>query len=357
MKVIHCADLHLDSPLTTHMSREQAARRSLELLHSFVRLTRYAREEGVRVVLIAGDLFDGERVKLRTLETLLEAVAQSPEVDYLYLPGNHDGAARAFSGRQLPPNLHCFSETWTSFSYPEAVIFGIQMTRDNAESLYQSLPRRGDRPHIVTLHGQAGSASGLDRVNLNLLRDRGVDYLALGHIHSQAWERLDGTGYYGYPGCLEGRGFDECGDKGFFLLEIQGQRIAHRFVPFACRRLHRVPVDLTGVESGAALLSRMEQAAAHIGPEDMVEFVLTGDSDPAANISLSYLEQAAALGHFFVRVKDESRLALRPEDYANDVSLKGAFIRLVLAGEGSEADKAAIIRAGLAALAGEEVLL
>ena len=101
----------------------------------------------------------------------------------------------------------------------------------------------------------------------------------------------------------------------------------------------------------------MEQAAAHIGPEDMVEFVLTGDSDPAAHISLSYLEQAAALGHFFVRVKDESRLALRPEDYANDVSLKGAFIRLVLAGEGSEADKAAIIRAGLAALAGEEVLL
>lgn len=357
MKVIHCADLHLDSPLTTHMSREQAARRSLELLHSFVRLTRYAREEGVRVVLIAGDLFDGERVTLRTLETLLEAVAQSPGVDYLYLPGNHDGAARAFSGRQLPPNFHSFSETWTSFSYPEAVISGIQMTRDNAEDLYGTLPPRGDQPHIVTLHGQAGSASGLDRVNLNLLRDRGIDYLALGHIHSQAWEWLDGTGYYGYPGCLEGRGFDECGDKGFFLLEIQGQRIAHRFVPFACRRLHRVPVDLTGVESGAALLSRMEQAAAHIGPEDMVEFVLTGDSDPAAHISLSYLEQAAALGHFFVRVKDESRMALRPEDYAKDVSLKGAFIRLVLAGEGSEADKAAIIRAGLAALAGEEVLL
>ena len=48
MKLIHCADIHLDSPMQTHMTARQAATRSAEVLRSFVRMTQYARENGVR---------------------------------------------------------------------------------------------------------------------------------------------------------------------------------------------------------------------------------------------------------------------------------------------------------------------
>ena len=68
MKILHCADLHMDSPMETHMTREQAAKRNAEILMSFQRMTEYAEKEKVRVVLIAGDLFDGERVTRRTVE-------------------------------------------------------------------------------------------------------------------------------------------------------------------------------------------------------------------------------------------------------------------------------------------------
>ena len=33
-KIIHCADLHLDSPMETHMTEEQASTRNTEIIHS-----------------------------------------------------------------------------------------------------------------------------------------------------------------------------------------------------------------------------------------------------------------------------------------------------------------------------------
>ena len=53
------------------------------------------------------------------------------------------------------------------------------------------------------------------------LKNKNIDYLALGHIHGYKEAPLDGRGKYCYPGCLEGRGFDECGKKGFVLLNIE----------------------------------------------------------------------------------------------------------------------------------------
>ena len=49
----------------------------------------------------------------------------------------------------------------------------------------------------------------------------GADYLALGHIHYNVVEPLDSRGVYAYSGCLEGRGFDETGEKGFVLIEVE----------------------------------------------------------------------------------------------------------------------------------------
>ena len=111
MKLIHCADIHLDSPMQTHMTAQQASVRNTEMLQSFVRLTEFAQEHAVRAVLIAGDLFDGARVRARTVDALLAAIRRTPEVDYLYLPGNHDEAANAFCDCALPGNLKLFGKT------------------------------------------------------------------------------------------------------------------------------------------------------------------------------------------------------------------------------------------------------
>ena len=127
------------------------------------------------------------------------------------------------------------------------------------------------------------------------------------------------------------------------------------FVPFAKCRLHRVSVDVTGLENNAQIAQAMKRAAAEIPKEDMVEFLLTGKTDPGTDLSVPYLQELVKGKFAFTKVKDETAMALDPEQFQNDISLKGMFIRMVLSEVEEEADRAAIIRTGLEALAGEEI--
>ena len=85
-KIIHCADLHLDSPMETHMTEEQASTRNTEIIYSFLRLTEYAAKNDVRAVILAGDMFDGERVKVRTIDESLTPCGAHPMLIICILP-------------------------------------------------------------------------------------------------------------------------------------------------------------------------------------------------------------------------------------------------------------------------------
>ena len=225
MKLIHCADIHLDSRMETHLTSEQASIRNTEIIRSFIRMTEYAEKNGVRAVIIAGDMFDGKRIRVRTVNEIVSAMRRTLDIDYLYLAGNHDEAAHAFSDMELPQNFKQFTKKWDTFLYEDVAVSGIEISSDNAVSLYRNVPHKDNYINVVALHGQIGTECGVDRVNLKLLKDRGIDYLALGHIHSYSLEPLDEKGVYCYPGCLEGRGFDECGEKGFMLLTTERGKI------------------------------------------------------------------------------------------------------------------------------------
>lgn len=328
-KIIHCADLHLDSPMETHMTEEQASIRNTEIIHTFLRLTEYAAKNDVRAVIIAGDMFDSERIKIRTVDEILDAIRRTPNVDYLYLAGNHDGATYAFADHDMPDNLKIFGKEWKTYKYDSVAISGVEICEANSQSLYLQVPHENGVANIVTLHGQAGVVSGVDQVNISKLKNKGIDYLALGHIHTYAEQTLDGKGIYCYSGCLEGRGFDECGPKGFVLLTVDSDRIQHEFVPFSRRQLHRILVDITGLTKNSEIGQKMKRAAQNISSDDMVEFVLSGGVDPMANIALSYLQNLAKSNFFFVKVKDETRMTINLEDYKNDIDYIKAIASLV----------------------------
>ena len=57
MKLIHCADLHLASPMESRLSPEKAKQRRTELYRTFDRIADYGVENGVSAILIAGDIF------------------------------------------------------------------------------------------------------------------------------------------------------------------------------------------------------------------------------------------------------------------------------------------------------------
>ena len=99
----------------------------------------------------------------------------------------------------------------------------------------------------------------------------------------------------------------------------------------------------------------MEQAVSGIDGGDMVKVVLVGAISPELNCDIVHLGKLLEEKFYFARISDKTGLAICPEEYATDVSLKGEFIRTVMASDLSDADKQSTILCGLRALRGEEV--
>ena len=102
MKLIHCADLHLDSSMTTHLTKEKAKERKAELLASFNRMMEYADRENVSAVLIAGDLFDRKNISATARNAVYHAISTRPEMTFYYLKGNHDVRLFLPNGKRVP---------------------------------------------------------------------------------------------------------------------------------------------------------------------------------------------------------------------------------------------------------------
>jgi DNA repair exonuclease SbcCD nuclease subunit len=352
LKLIHCADIHLGSKMEAKLPKDKADQRRSEVRKTFHRLVEYAKAENVRAILLSGDVFDSDRPLKRDKEIFYDVIKGNPEIDFLYLRGNHDGK-ESYTEDGLE-NLKTFTEEWTEYRYGDVCVCGIEMSKSNALSLYSTLKLEKGRKNIVALHGQVSASAGMDKIHLPSLADKNVDYLALGHVHSYTENRLDDRGRYAYSGCLEGRGFDELGEKGFVLLEIDNE-VKSTFVPFAQRTIHECNIDLSSAENvyGAYVKVKSEGIK---NPSDLYRMQLVGeitfDNDGLAD----ELENLLSTDCYFVSVKDKTLRKINPEDYAGDLTLRGEFVRSVLArADWSDERKSNVIALGLKALSGQEV--
>ena len=82
MKIIHTSDIHIDSPLTARLSPDKIRERRRELIDGFSRLVSEAKRIGAEAMIIAGDLFDSERISKRAIDTALDAIESSPGISF-----------------------------------------------------------------------------------------------------------------------------------------------------------------------------------------------------------------------------------------------------------------------------------
>ncbi len=358
MKIIHCADIHADSKLGTHFSKEQADQRRKEIVDSFANMVRFARDNDVKVILIAGDLFDTKASQQKNIKKRFSyIISQNPDIDFLYLRGNHDEDVD-FAFEENLPNLKRFSkDKWTCYSYDDVNIYGHEFSKNIPLSTYSELTIDSNKKNIVALHGQIAeykSKDGAPVISLPHLTNKNIDYIALGHIHDFKISKLDSRGTWCYSGCLEGRGFDECGEKGFVLLDVQ-EKVEANFIPIAQRIIHEVEVPLTGSLSYNEIMKSISSAISSLPSKDIVQVDLTGEISEETEIETDSYESAlkSDFNFYYIRVKDKTETKIDFEKYENDVSLKGEFIRLVKESEDlSDEEKSKIIMTGIKALAG-----
>ncbi len=352
MKIIHTSDIHLDSAMQSGL--EKAKIRREELLTAFSHLADYAKNEGVAAVIIAGDLFDRGKITSKVRRFVVDTMRNCKDVQFFVLFGNHDAGCFSFFD-DLPENVKVFTSEWEYFDLGEAVICGIELNEQNCETLYGELSLDPERVNIAVMHGAVSAVCGEDNVNLKQLEGKGIDYLALGHYHSYTEGTLDRRGKYCYCGCLEGRGFDECGAKGFCVLDINGKEIKTSFVKNSIREVVEVEAIFESGDSFSAQKEKVSAALDGVDPSSIVRVRVGGKMRPTDTKFFDQIKAELDGRWFFFDIKDKTDILIDKEDYAGDVSLKGEFVRLVSQKVKDTEEQNRIIACGLAALMGGEL--
>ena len=173
------------------------------------------------LLLLAGDLFDSDPLYGQTAQELARSLARF-RGHAVIAPGNHDfyAASSPYARLLWPENVHIFrEERLQRLPFPQygCVVYGAAFTSPDAPAgIPGSLgPEDEGLARILLLHGEVGVRDSRYRaMTLKDVEQSGADYLALGHVHAFGGVQQAGRTFWAYPGCPEGRGFDEPGGQG-----------------------------------------------------------------------------------------------------------------------------------------------
>ena len=241
VKFLHCADLHLDSPMSglKYLPEEIFQRLQNSTFKAFTNITDLAIRMEVDFVVISGDIFDGDDRSLRAQAKFRN------EMDRLHrhgihayvIHGNHDHLGGNWPKMPFPENVHVFGanvevkkftkQDGTSahiygFSYPERHVTDRWVERYEKAS--------GANFHIGLLHGHSEGVSEhgvYAPFQLSELLQKQFDYWALGHIHKR--EVLNSEPPIIYPGNPQGRNRKESGAKGCYLVSLTERGAEYQF--------------------------------------------------------------------------------------------------------------------------------
>lgn len=406
VKLIHTADLHLDSAFRSRFTKEEAENRRQKQLMAWKELLSFAVEKKVQGILIAGDLFDSPVVSHGTMDFFLSTISEHPEISFFYLRGNHDTENTFRYQENLPKNLFLFSEKGKKYRLNDRLLLaGVEYgTKDisfgenegatqgagqaaeqgvgqenahGAEALSKSeseseeeskfLKLKEEDCNILLLHGalyqgtpKGEAVQGEEGIFLKNLEKLPLSYIALGHIHKGGEGKLNNGALWAYPGCLQGRGFDEEGERGFLYLKVEEEKkeIRKEFIPIKQGEFRILEIELLEDEGTLACLKKIEveMEKAGIVKEDSLRIILKGKKGLEQERNLRYLQLQLQDSVFFLEIRDECELSWNREEAMKEKSLKGEFLRVLAAADNlSKEEQEEIIALGMGLLQGGEL--
>jgi exonuclease SbcD len=377
IRFIHTSDLHLDTSFSASGFPASLGHRKREAIRAtFRRILEDARLNSVDLLLIAGDLFEHDRVTPDTIEFLKQQFAGLGSIRVFIAPGNHDPFMRGSPYREetWPQNTRIFrEEEFCTVELPDlgARVAGFGFTRTHVPERYFSklerMPEEGI--NLVVSHGSdlariPSGKSSHGPLTIEEIAGKNVHYCALGHYHEQRplANAIDGTEVW-YCGIPEGRGWDEEGDCGYLLGEITDGRV--RVERRICSQypLRTMAVNCDEFSSREQIIDAIrEQGADVLDARTILRIRLQGSVDPRLDLSTSELEARLADWVLHTCWEDQTQPALDFEAIAGENTLRGRFTRTMneRIDKASEGERVIFERArlyGLQALSGQEVRL
>ena len=362
LTILHAADLHLDSPFEALPAAKSRIRRGgqRELL---MRLASAAVTEKADLVLLSGDLLDSGSTFSETGELLSHALSAIPCPVFIS-PGNHDYYTEAspYAGLFRDGRVRIFTKQQLEcVELPElgARVYGAAFTDKLCPPLLQDFHAREDgKLNLLCMHAEVTSGkSRYNPVTEEQLAASGLDYAAFGHIHQASGLRKAGKCSYSWPGCPEGRGFDETGDRFINVVKIDRETRAVTLEQrsIALRRCVSLEADISGCEALLAVHRLLPDDT----EKDIYRIRLVGECDSYPD--LGKLNENLEGLFFHLELQDGTTLRRDVWEKAGEDTLRGIFLKRLKArydAAASDEEKQRVEQAarwGLAALDNAEV--
>jgi len=275
LKILHSADWHLDSPFG---SFSEGQRQFLKEAQRKIpgKIAQLCRREDCDLVLLAGDLFDGE-AKPETVD-LLKRELENCGVPVLIAPGNHDFCSENSPWRTeiWPENVFVFTGGLESVTIQglNCRVYGAAFQSMDCPPLLEDFQAQGEEKYCVAvLHGDPLQRnSPYNPITNAQVRSSTLDYLALGHIHKAGLFR-SGETTCAWPGCPMGRGWDETGEKGVCIVTLDREAKVQA-VSLQLPRFFELETEVNGAAAEA-----IAAGLPAVPGEDFYRITLTGSGD------------------------------------------------------------------------------
>lgn len=363
MRLLAFSDLHLEAPFVRGGPRLAALRRA-SLRNALARIVELAHELRVDAVLCPGDLYEHERFTPDTVALLERSFAELAPIPLLVAPGNHDwwGASSIYAAAEFGPHVHVFDRPeLTPFDGVDGLrIWGAaHRAPSGTAGFLDDFAVDGDAVHLGLFHGsELGGWAGEHEAgkvqhapfHAHQIATSGLAHAVVGHHH----RRVEGP-HHTYPGCPVPLAYGDPGDGGAVLLELDGSGVAGRtWHSVTDLRAHDLDLDLTGLGDLGAIEQLIDTAVAPL--DGVARVTLVGELAPSLVLDLDVLaSRRGDLQELMVRT---GRLTPGHDlaSIGDEPTVRGQFVRDVLASDLSVDQQQRVILTGLRALEGRDDL-
>ncbi len=276
IRFLHAADLHLGALFSGFRKLPQSICEELNAsgYAAFRQLVDVAIDEQVDFVILAGDIYDVEDHNIKAQVFFQKEMARLAhvEIPVFIVHGNHDFLGGSRYQLALPENVYTFpaqveSKFLTTRTGATVELLGFSYDKRNiSEKMVTHYQKQGHCDYSVgILHGNYGGSTNHHNYapfTLNELRDRQLGYWALGHIHKSEVLMTDPPAVY--PGSLFGRSSKESGEKGFYLVKLDGDAVEMDFVSVADILWHKETISFTELIDFQELIATVQERVHHL---------------------------------------------------------------------------------------------
>ena len=335
VKIVHTADLHFDTPFN-EVDEKQRLINKEEFKEVFKNIINFCKEKHVDILLLAGDIFDNLTLSRETIHFIENVFNDIKETRVFISPGNHDPYDNNSFYKLIkwPENVYVFKGNLEKV-YIEELKTNVWGAAFNGKyvrkSILKGFSQNDEEINIMVIHGELSSSEEGNEYNpitLKNIRESGMDYIALGHRHNFSGVLKEGSTFYSYSGCPQGRGFDETGDKGIVYGYVAKGFAELSFIKTCKRNYEEVYVDISNLFGYEEIREKiLDSIKEKDRKNNLYKIILKGEVSEKFHIEEKIVKSKLLNDFYFCKVIDKTSIALDIKELSKGYSVKSIFVR------------------------------